>query len=231
MFVLFPPVAKSIGSSRRQIPWPKEPDRRAIIDGAAGVGATGGDPNRHGLVNTMDLIVLGTLMLEAATLVFFPALMIFAAISDLMTPTISNYVSIALAILFVAMALACGLPAAEIMWHLACGMTVLAVTFGLFARGWIGGGDAKLAAATALWLGFEHVGDYVLSASLFGAILTLIIVGLRKSPLPGILTAHHFVACLHEPTTGIPYGVALASAGLVLYPETAIWLAAAAALR
>ena len=178
----------------------------------------------------MDRIVLGTLILEAATLVFFPALMI-AAISDLLTLTISNYVSIALAILFVAMALACGLPAAEIMWHLPCGMTVLAVTFGLFARGWIGGGDAKLAAATAVWLGFEHVGDYVLSASLFGGVLTLIIVGLRKSPLPFILTARHWVACLNEPTTGIPYGVALASAGLVLYPETAIWLAAAAALR
>jgi prepilin peptidase CpaA len=32
---------------------------------------------------------------------------------------------------------------------------------------------------------------------------------------------------LHEPDTGIPYGIALASAGLFLYPESAIWLAAA----
>lgn len=170
-------------------------------------------------------------MLEAATLVFFPALMIYAAISDLLTLTISNYVSMALASLFVVMAFACGLSTLEIMWHLACGVMVLAVTFGMFARGWIGGGDAKLAAATAVWLGFEHVGDYVLSASIFGAILTLIIVGLRKSPLPGFLTVRHWVACLAEPTTGIPYGVALASAGLILYPETAIWFAAAAALR
>lgn len=170
-------------------------------------------------------------MLEAATLLLFPALMVFAAISDLLTMTISNSLSIALAVLFLAMAFACGLPPAEILLHLACGAAMLLLTFGMFTRGWIGGGDAKLAAATAIWLGFDHVGDYALSASIFGGLLTLFIIGLRKWPLPGVLEAHRWVARLHEPGNGIPYGVALASAGLILYPETAIWLAAAAALR
>ena len=49
---------------------------------------------------------------------------------------------------------------------------VLAVTFVFFALGWIGGGDAKLAAATALWLGFDHLLKYLLYASLFGGVLT-----------------------------------------------------------
>src|ERR1700737_4770270 len=98
-------------------------------------------------------------MLEAATLLF-PVLMVFAAISDLLTLTISNRISIALAVLFIAMAFACRLPATEILWHLACGGAMLIFGFGLFARGWIGGGDAKLAAATAIWLGFDHLGDY-----------------------------------------------------------------------
>jgi prepilin peptidase CpaA len=101
-------------------------------------------------------------MLEAATLLFFPVLMIFAALSDLLTMTISNRVSIALAVLFLIMAFACGLSAADIFWHLACGAAMLVLTFIMFARGWIGGGDAKLAAATAIWLGFEHLGDYAL---------------------------------------------------------------------
>jgi prepilin peptidase CpaA len=170
-------------------------------------------------------------MLETATLLFFPALMVFAAVSDLLTMTISNRVSIALAILFVVMALACDLPTAEIFWHLACGMVMLVVTFFLFARGWIGGGDAKLAAATAIWLGFDHLGDYALSASVLGGLLTLVIIGLRKWPLPSFLVARQWAARLHEPTTGIPYGIALASAGLILYPGTAIWLSAAVALR
>jgi prepilin peptidase CpaA len=166
-------------------------------------------------------------MLAAATLVFFPALMVFAAISDLLTMTISNRISIALAILFAVMAFACGLPVTEILLHLACGALMLVLTFGLFARGWVGGGDAKLAAATAIWLGFDHLGDYALSASALGGLLTLAILGARKWPLPSVLLAREWIARLHEPSTGIPYGIALASAGLLLYPETAIWLAAA----
>jgi prepilin peptidase CpaA len=170
-------------------------------------------------------------MLEAATLLFFPALMVFAAVSDLLTLTISNRISIALAVLFIAMAFACGLPATEILWHLACGAAMLIFAFGLFACGWIGGGDAKLAAATAIWLGFDHLGDYALSASALGGLLTLSIIGLRKWPLPGVLLARQWATRLHEPGTGIPYGIALASAGLILYPETAIWLAAATAIH
>lgn len=171
------------------------------------------------------------IMLEFATLLFFPALMVFAAISDLLTMTISNRVSIALAVLFIAMAFACGLPATEILWHLACGAAMLVLTFGLFAGGWIGGGDAKLAAATAIWLGFDHLGDYALSASVLGGLLTISIIGLRKWPLPGVLVARQWATRLHEPGTGIPYGIALASAGLILYPQTAIWLGAAAAIH
>ena len=170
-------------------------------------------------------------MLEAATLLFFPSLMVFAAISDLFTMTISNRISIALALLFIVMAFACGLSAAVIFWHLACGAIMLVLTFCMFAHGWIGGGDAKLAAATAIWLGFEHVGDYVLSASFLGGLLTLLIIGLRNWPLPGVLMARQWIARLHEPGTGIPYGVALASAGLLSYPETVIWLGAAVALH
>jgi prepilin peptidase CpaA len=167
-------------------------------------------------------------MLEAATLLFFPALMVFAAISDLLTLTISNRISIALVIVFIAMALACGLPAMEIFWHLACGGAMLIFAFGLYARGWIGGGDAKLAAATAIWLGFDHLGDYAVSASILGGLLTVAIIVLRKWPLPEVLLARQWATRLHEPDTGIPYGLALATAGLILYPETAIWLSAAA---
>ncbi len=168
-------------------------------------------------------------MLEAATLFFFPALMVFAAFSDLLTMTISNRVSAALALLFVAMAFASGLTAADISLHLASGAAMLLLGFGLFARGWVGGGDAKLAAATAIWLGFDHLGQYALAASALGGALTLVILGLRNWPLPEFLTAREWIARLHEPGTGVPYGIALSAAGLILYPDSAIWLAAASA--
>ena len=66
----------------------------------------------------------------------------------------------------------------------AAAVTVLAVTFVFFARGWIGGGDAKLAAATALWLGFDHLVAYLLYASIFGGVLTLAMIQFRLMPLP-----------------------------------------------
>jgi prepilin peptidase CpaA len=168
-------------------------------------------------------------MLETATLFFFPALMVFAAFSDLLTMTISNRVSIALTFLFIALAIASGLTTAEISRHLASGALILIVGFGLFAGGWIGGGDAKLAAATAIWLGFDHLGEYALVASLLGGMLTLLILGLRYWPVLDILTNQEWIRRLHETDTGIPYGIALASAGLLLYPESAVWLAATAA--
>ena len=129
------------------------------------------------------------------------------------------------------MAFACGLPPAEISLHLACGAAMLLLTFGMFTRGWIGGGDAKLAAATAIWLGFDHVGDYALPPA-FLAVCSLSSSSVFESGrCQAFYMAHRWAARLHEPGNGIPYGVALASAGLILYPETAIWLAAAAALR
>jgi prepilin peptidase CpaA len=167
-------------------------------------------------------------MLDTTTLFFFPALMIFAAFSDLLTMTISNGVSVALAVIFIVLATAGGLSAAEISWHLASGASILVLGFGLFALGWIGGGDAKLAAATAIWLGFDLLGEYALVASLLGGVLTLLILALRHWPVLSRLMYRPWIGRLHEPETGVPYGIALASAGLLLYPESAIWLAAAA---
>ena len=104
--------------------------------------------------------------------------------------------------------------------HLAAGALVLAVTFGFFSQGWIGGGDAKLAAATALWFGFDHLLDYVTYASLFGGVLTLLLIQFRKLPLPAVLARQKWILRLHETDGGVPYGIALAAAALIVYPKT-----------
>lgn len=166
-------------------------------------------------------------MLEIATLVLFPALMIFAAFSDLFTMTISNRISIALALIFFILAILLGVPLREIGLHVACGLCVLLLTFFFFSRGWIGGGDAKLASATALWLGFDHLADYSLCSALLGGGLTLFILMARRWPLPSFLATQQWVTRLHDRKSGVPYGIALAVAGLILYPETRIWLSAA----
>ena len=82
--------------------------------------------------------------------------------------------------------------------HIAAAAAVLVVAFVFFSQGWIGGGDAKLAAATALWFGFDYLLDYLIYASLFGGVLTLAIVQFRKLPLPAVLARQGWILRLHE---------------------------------
>ena len=168
-------------------------------------------------------------MLQIATVVFFPAVMAYAALSDLFTMTISNRISIALVLVFLPFALFAGLSPGDFAVHLACGSAVLAATFGMFAMGWIGGGDAKLAAATTLWIGWDRLLDFGTDAALIGGALTLAILALRQVPLPRFALGIGWIMRLHERETGIPYGIALAAAGLLVYPQTMLWSAAGSA--
>ena len=152
------------------------------------------------------------MLIDIARIVLFPALMAFAASSDLATMTISNRITATLIALFAAM-----------LEHAGAGALVLAGGFVFFARGWIGGGDAKLAAATALWFGFPHLLDYLLYASLLGGALTLALLQFRKLSLPSPLVRCDWIERLHHPESGVPYGIALAAAALLIYPYTA-WM-------
>ena len=163
-------------------------------------------------------------MLDSAILVFFPILMAFAACSDLFTMLISNRVSVALVIGCLPLAFFVGMPMDMMLLHYSCGVAVLAITFAMFCFGWVGGGDAKLAAATAIWVGWDHIMEYALLTAILGGFLTLALLAVRRWPLPGILVRQHWIARLHDEKCGIPYGIALAAAGLMIYPETAIWL-------
>jgi prepilin peptidase CpaA len=165
------------------------------------------------------------MLTEVIRLTLFPALMAFAASSDLLTMTIANRVSLILIGGFVVLAALCGLSGAEILSHFGAAAAVLAVAFTCFACGWIGGGDAKLATATALWLGFSHLFDYLVYASLLGGALTLLIVQFRHLPLPGALVGREWAERLHRQGGGVPYGIALAAAALVVYPQTE-WMTA-----
>jgi prepilin peptidase CpaA len=167
------------------------------------------------------------MLADATRLMLFPALMAFAACSDLLTMTISNRVSLALVAGFFALALVIGMNPALILSHIGAAAAVLAVAFVFFARGWIGGGDAKLAAATALWLGFDHLMPYLLYASVFGGLLSILLLNVRTMPLPGLLSGKPWAERLHHPDSGVPYGIALAAAALVVYPDT-IWMKAVA---
>jgi len=160
-------------------------------------------------------------MLEALIFVVFPFCMAFAIVSDMVSMTIANRVSIILVATFALVAPLTGMAWADFGWHFAAGALVLCVTFSLFALGAMGGGDAKLLAATALWMGFSpQLVGYLVQASVLGGGLTLLILIYRKSPLSvytgGNLLLRHFA----NEKVGVPYGVALGVAGLMIYPST-----------
>ena len=160
------------------------------------------------------------MILDIARLMLFPALMAFAAASDLFTMTISNRVSLALIAGFLLLAAASGMGFYDILLQVGAGATVLSVAFACFAMGWIGGGDAKVAAGAALWFGFGHLLNYLLYASLFGGALTLLLLQFRQWPLPYALAGQTWLLRLHAKDSGIPYGIALAIGALTIYPET-----------
>jgi prepilin peptidase CpaA len=160
------------------------------------------------------------MILDIARLLLFPALMAFAAASDLFTMRISNRVSLALLGGFLGLAVLSGMGLYDILLHAGAGAAVLAVAFACFALGWIGGGDAKIAAGAALWFGFAHLLDYLVYASLFGGALTLLLLQFRQWPLPYSLGSQPWLLKLHAKDTGIPYGIALAIGALMIYPET-----------
>ena len=165
------------------------------------------------------------MLTDAVRLLLFPALMAFAASSDLLTMTISNRLSLALTAAFFVMTVVIGMSLHAVGLHLGAAALVLVVSFIFFSQGWIGGGDAKLVAATALWFGFDYLLDYLVYASLFGGVLSLVLLQFRKLPLPAILARQAWLLRLHDQGAGVPYGIALAAAALIVYPKTG-WMPA-----
>jgi prepilin peptidase CpaA len=166
-------------------------------------------------------------MIEDIQLIVFPVLVAFAGASDLFTMKIPNRVSILLVGTFVLLALFMRFSLEQWALHLAGGGIVFVACFAMFALGWMGGGDAKLTSAIALWFGFnQSLMTFVLMMTIFGMALTLALLAFRMLPvLPGPLGRHDWISRLHDRKTGIPYGIAIAAAALQVYPST-IWFPA-----
>jgi prepilin peptidase CpaA len=107
-----------------------------------------------------------------------------------------------------------------VAYHAAAGLLVLIIGILMFIPGWVGGGDAKLAAAVALWLGFENLFGYLFCVALAGGGLAFLFMTARAHPLPAFVGAQPWAVRLHDRRTGIPYGIALAAGALLVYPST-----------
>ena len=160
--------------------------------------------------------------LLAASLIF-PSTMAWAGLMDLITMKIRNSLVLFLLVAYAVMAPLAGFGIALVGSSALVALLVLVCAFTFFALGWMGGGDAKLAAAAALWIGADQAFAFAFWTALFGGVLTLALLLFRLRALPVSWRGRAWIERLHARETGVPYGVAIAAAALVVFPATA-WM-------
>ena len=160
-------------------------------------------------------------LIQAALLAAFPLLVILAALSDITSFTIPNRISALLFLAFFPAALALGRPLGEIGADVAVFAVALLAGMGMFAAGWIGGGDAKLLAVASLWLGLAAMPVFLLVTALAGGALAVLLMNVRSPWLqPYLGNAPAWLVRLASPGADVPYGVAIATGALVAFPQT-----------
>lgn len=164
------------------------------------------------------------------TLLLLPALVIIAALKDLTSFTIPNWISAAAILGFFPAAFAASAPLDLIGLHAAVGFVVLLAGMGMFALNWVGGGDAKLLAGSALWFGLTGIGPFLLFTAIAGGALTLILLNIRSETVRVLVPAGPaWLERLRAPGGHVPYGVAIAIGALAAFPtSTLVQLAAGA---
>ena len=166
------------------------------------------------MISAIDMIA------QILVMTVFPGVMALAALTDLLFMRVPNGLVFALAAGFFIVAPLAGLGLEDIGIHIAIALAALALCLALFALGWVGGGDVKLFAASCLWFGPEAIVVYGLLSAATGMCLTVLLLLWRGFPLPGMLSSQGWLVRLHSPNEGAPYGIALAAAGLLVYPGT-----------
>jgi prepilin peptidase CpaA len=157
-------------------------------------------------------------LIKPLVLGVFATLVIVAALKDIASFTIPNWISATLTLAFAPAALLLGLSLGAIGVSFAVGVGVLILAVGMFALGWIGGGDAKLMAAAALWVGLRGLAPFALYTALAGGALALALVALRSAwirPLAAVGPA--WARRLATPGESAPYGVAIAVGALAAF--------------
>jgi len=160
---------------------------------------------------------------QAALLTLFPALVIIAALTDATSFTIPNRISLLLLAVYLPASLALGRPLTAMGLDLAVGLAALVAGMAMFAAGWIGGGDAKLFAACALWLGPSGAPVFLLVTALAGGGLAVLLLNVRSaSARTYLVAAPPSLARLATPGGDVPYGVAIAAGALAAFPQSSL---------
>jgi prepilin peptidase CpaA len=146
-----------------------------------------------------------------------------AAFFDVVYMRIPNILSIILLLLFI---VAVGVNPGGIDWlgHGITGAAVFAVGAICFDLGYWGGGDVKLYAAGALWMGPDLILPFIVWVSLLAGLVALLLLGVRRIARVQTIARKGGVGTHFPPglphmlvvDAGVPLGLPLAAAAIVL---------------
>jgi prepilin peptidase CpaA len=140
-----------------------------------------------------------------------------------MTFKIPNKLSLALIFLFIPAAFIAQLEPAQWGGHVLIALFALGFGIAAFAFRWMGGGDGKFLAATALWFGPTDALSFLVAACIAGGLVALALLSFRHVPLPALLSRHGWIQRLWTAESGVPYALAFCAGALFIYPETGIF--------
>ncbi len=159
-------------------------------------------------------------MIELLTMMLLPAMVVLAGVGDFLTMRIPNWLNVVIALSVFPMAWLAGMPFEVFQWHLVTGTLVLVASFGLFAGGVIGGGDAKLFAATALWMGWPQVVPFLIVTTLAGGVLAVVMKFWQAVRIEHEVKNAAWLKQVIRSNLDLPYGVAIAAGCVATYPQT-----------
>lgn len=159
-------------------------------------------------------------MIEFLSASLFPILMIVAGAGDALSLRIPNWLTSLIALAFVPMALATGMPLDAALLHAAVGVALFLAGFVLFALGLFGGGDAKLMAAAGLWFGWPHVMPFLVMTVFTGGLLAICVTAWSAITAASEMHGVTWTQRLRGLKPDVPYGFAFAAGAILAYPET-----------
>ena len=157
---------------------------------------------------------------ETLILSLFPLLVVMAGISDFFTLRIPNWLNAVIAVSVVPFVLVSGMPMEVFAWHVIAGLVMFVIGFGLFAINIFGGGDAKMLAACAVWVGWDTLMEFAVVTALAGGVLVIAIklwaFFVAHKDTKGLDWANNFLSKKPQ----LPYGIAIAAGGVIVFPAT-----------
>lgn len=136
---------------------------------------------------------------------------VMACISDVRFLRIPNsYVIVVLGCFIAAFGLS---PESFGPWwhHLSAGLIFLVITYIMFSLGMLGGGDAKMGAALALFVGLRGLVPYLFYMALVGGLLGILAIVIKKKKPFAHPAPESWVGQLYQGRNAVPYGIAISS--------------------